>query len=63
MQISRHFGNRPILLVTQVCEKLSASSLTQLQALLDWTELRIYDINVKGGNHDILLGTKGWAPD
>jgi hypothetical protein len=36
--------------------------LIEVQTRLDWTELRIYDINEKGRNHGILLGTKGWAP-
>ena len=30
--------------------------------MFDWTELRINDINEKGTNHGILLGTKGWEP-
>jgi len=29
---------------------------------LDWTELRIYNINDEGRNHGILLGTTGWTP-
>jgi precorrin-6B methylase 2 len=61
-QIVRQFPKRNILLAAQVYEKVSAPSLTQVQTRLDWTELRIYDINEKGGNHGILLGTKGWAP-
>jgi hypothetical protein len=61
-QIVRQFPKRNILLAVQVYEKVSAPSLTQVQTRLDWTELRIYDINEKGGNHGILLGTKGWAP-
>jgi len=31
-------------------------------SLGSWTDLRIYDINEKGKNHGILLGTKSWAP-
>jgi precorrin-6B methylase 2 len=61
-QIVRQFPKHNILLATQVYEKVSAPSLTQVQTRLDWTELRIYDINEKGQNHGILLGTKGWAP-
>jgi precorrin-6B methylase 2 len=61
-QIARQFPKQNILFATQVYEKVSAPSLTQLQTRLDWTELRIYDINEKGRNHGILLGTKGWAP-
>ncbi len=61
-QIARQFAKHDILFATQVYEKVSAASLTQVQTKLDWTELRIYDINEKGRNHGILLGTKGWAP-
>jgi hypothetical protein len=61
-QIARQFPKQNILFATQIYEKVSAPSLTQLQTRLDWTELRIYDINEKGRNHGILLGTKGWAP-
>jgi predicted RNA methylase len=61
-QIARRFSKHNVLLATQVYEKVSGASLTQLQTRLDWTELRIYDIDEKGRNHGVLLGTKGWAP-
>lgn len=61
-QIARQFPKHNILFATQVYEKVSAPSLTQVQTQLDWTELRIYDLNEKGRNHGILLGTKGWVP-
>ena len=61
-QITRQFPDHNILLATQVYEKVGIPSLTEVQAKLDWTELRIYDINEKGRNHGILLGTKRWAP-
>jgi len=61
-QIARQFSGYSILFATQVYEKVSASSLSDVQTRLDWSDLRIYDINAKGGNHGILLGTKGWAP-
>lgn len=61
-QIAHQFAKHNILFATQVYEKVSAPSLTQLQTRLNWTELLIYDINEKGRNHGILLGTKGWAP-
>jgi hypothetical protein len=61
-QIARQFPKHKILIAMQVYEKVAAPSLTQVQTRLDWTELRIYDINEKGGNHGILLGTKGWLP-
>jgi tetrahydromethanopterin S-methyltransferase subunit G len=61
-QIVRHLPKHKLLFATQVYEKVVAPSLTQVQTRLDWTELRIYDINGKGRNHGILLGAKGWAP-
>ncbi len=61
-QIARQFPKHKMLFATQVYEKVVAPSLTQVQTRLDWAELRIYDINEKGRNHGILLGTKGWAP-
>jgi precorrin-6B methylase 2 len=61
-QIVRQLPKQKILFATQVYEKANITSLTQLQTRLDWTELRIYDINEACRNHGILLGTKGWAP-
>jgi hypothetical protein len=61
-RIAGQFPKREILFAMQVYEKVSAPSLSQVQMQLDWTELRIYDINEKGRNHGILLGTKGWVP-
>jgi hypothetical protein len=61
-QIVRQLGKQKILFATQVYEKVNKTSLTQLQTRLDWTELRIYDLNEAGRNHGIVLGTKGWAP-
>src|SRR5262249_51784880 len=55
----RQFPKHKILLAIQVYEKVSARSLTQIREMLEWSELRIYDINEKGRNHGILLGRKG----
>jgi hypothetical protein len=30
--------------------------------MLDWSMLKIYDLNIAGRNHGILIGTKGWTP-
>jgi hypothetical protein len=61
-QIVRQFPKHKALFATQVYEKLKAASLIQTRMRLDWTDLRIYDINEKGRNHGVLLGTKGWIP-
>jgi hypothetical protein len=56
------FADHPILFATQVYEKLNTASLSDLQGVLDWSELRVYELNVEGRNHGILLGSKGWTP-
>jgi tetrahydromethanopterin S-methyltransferase subunit G len=61
-RIARQFPRHNILFAIQVYEKVSAPSLNEIQRRLDWTALHTYDINEKGRNHGILLGTKGWAP-
>jgi hypothetical protein len=60
--IVRRFSKHRVLFAIQVYEKVSAASLNQVRERLDWTELRIYDINEKGRNHGVLLGSKGWVP-
>jgi hypothetical protein len=61
-RIAQQFPRHNMLFATQIYEKVSSSSLAQLQTQFDWSEVHIYDINEKGKNHGILLGTKGWAP-
>jgi hypothetical protein len=56
------FAERKILFATQVYEKVTAESLADLQSLLEWTELRVYELNAAGRNHGLLLGTSGWSP-
>lgn len=60
--IGRKYSRHKILFVTQVYEKVNPASLVELQTMLDWSELRIYDLNVAGRNHGILLGTRAWKP-
>lgn len=61
-QVVRRFSEHKILFAIQVYEKVSAPSLNQIRARLDWTELHIYDINERGRNHGVFLGSEGWAP-
>ena len=61
-QLARRFSKHQILFATQVYEKVDPTSLDQLRAGFDWTELRIYDINENGANHGLFLGAQGWAP-
>jgi hypothetical protein len=61
-QFVRQFSEHEMLFAIQAYEKVSAASLNQIQTRFDWTELRIYDINEKGWNHGVLLGSHGWKP-
>jgi hypothetical protein len=61
-QVVRRFSEQKMLFAAQVYEKVSAPSLNQIRTRFEWSELCIYDINEKGRNHGILLGSKGWAP-
>jgi hypothetical protein len=56
------YPSQRVLLAIQVFEKLNPISLREVQELLDWWNLRIYDLNDVGRNHGILLGTIGWKP-
>jgi hypothetical protein len=61
-RVSKRFTESDILFAMQVYEKVSASSLNEVQVRFNWTDLRIYDFNEKGRNHGILLGARGWSP-
>jgi hypothetical protein len=61
-RVGQTYPDRQVLFAIQVYEKVNAGSLAELRAKLDWSMLKIYDLNVAGRNHGILLGTKGWAP-
>ena len=61
-ELVQRFSKNKTLFAVQVYEKVSSPSLNQIRAMLDWAKLCIYDINKKGQNHGILLGTKGWVP-
>lgn len=60
--ISRTYPSQEVLFAIQIYEKVDPASLRDVQALLDWSELRIYQLNDAGKNHGILLGTKSWEP-
>ncbi len=58
----RVYNVNPILYVTQVHQKIVPESLADLTRRFDWSDLRIYDINVEGMKHGIVLGTNRWTP-
>jgi hypothetical protein len=54
------YGSQPVLYVTEVHEVNEPAALKAVEAAFDWTDLRIYDVNVPGLQHGILLGTRRW---
>jgi hypothetical protein len=58
----RRFSRNHLLCVIQVYEILVPASMVEVRARFDSSTVRIYELNARGQNHGILLGTKGWAP-
>jgi hypothetical protein len=56
------FPMHKMLFAVQVYEKVDPTSHSEVQDLVDWSELRVYGFNVAGRNHGLLLATKGWRP-
>jgi hypothetical protein len=56
------YGAQPVLYVTEVHEVNEPIALKALESTFDWTDLRIYDVNVPGLQHGVLLGTRRWSP-
>ncbi len=54
------YGAQPVLYVTEVHEVNEPNALRAVEAAFDWSDLRIYDVNVPGLQHGILLGTRRW---
>jgi 16S rRNA G966 N2-methylase RsmD len=55
------FPRCKILLAVQVYETVVPDSLTDLTSRCDWSTLRSYDIDARGKNHGLLLGSVGWT--
>jgi len=56
------YGSQPVLYVTEVHEVNEPAALKAVEAVFDWTDLRIYDVNAPGLQHGVLLGTCRWDP-
>jgi hypothetical protein len=54
------YGAQPVLYVTEVHEVNEPKALKAVEAVFDWSDLRIYDVNVPGLQHGVLLGTRRW---
>jgi hypothetical protein len=52
------YGAQPVLYVTEVHEVNEPKALQAVEAAFDWSDLRIYDVNVPGLQHGVLLGTR-----
>jgi hypothetical protein len=61
-RICRRYPDRKILFAAQVYEKVEPASLAEAERPLEWSALHVYDFNVEGRNHGVLLGTRGWTP-
>jgi hypothetical protein len=61
-RFARSYAAHKLLFATQVYEKVNPDSLAELRNIVDWSELRVYDLNTARRNHGILLGTRGWKP-
>jgi 16S rRNA G966 N2-methylase RsmD len=60
--LTERYPRNPLLCAIQIHEKLDPASAAELSARLDWSEIRIYDLNAPGENHGILIGTRSWNP-
>jgi len=54
------YGTQPVLYVTEIHEVNEPKALREVVAAFDWSYLRIYDVNVPGLQHGVLLGTRRW---
>jgi predicted RNA methylase len=61
-EIDQMHQDKPILYVTQVFQHLEPTSLADLESRFEWAQLRIYDINLEGMKHGVLLGSRRWTP-
>jgi hypothetical protein len=59
--LAQRFPNR-LLFAIQVYERIDPASLAELTARFDWSALRIFNFNLPGQNHGLLLTTRGWRP-
>jgi 16S rRNA G966 N2-methylase RsmD len=57
------YRDQPILYVIQVRQPLDLSALTELASQFEWSQLRIYDINIEGMKPGVLLASRRWKPD
>jgi hypothetical protein len=60
--VARTFSRRKVLLAVQVHESTRSDSIIDVSSRCSWSTLAVYDVNARGQNHGILLGSLGWSP-
>jgi hypothetical protein len=55
------YGSQPVLYVIEIHEVNEPTALKAVETAFDRSDLRIYDVNVPGLQHGILLGTRRWT--
>jgi len=56
------FRRHKLLFAIQAYETVTPDSLAELTARLEWSALKVYDINAQAKNPGLLLGSIGWIP-
>jgi hypothetical protein len=59
--IALTFPRQKVLLAVQVYESVLPESLADVTSRCDWSLLKTYDLDARGMNHGLLLGTLGWT--
>ncbi len=54
------YGSQPVLYVTEVHEVNEPKALRAVEEALDRSQLDIYDVNVPGLQHGVLIGSRRW---
>jgi 16S rRNA G966 N2-methylase RsmD len=60
--VARTYPAQPVLVATQIHERVVGASLDELVARFDWSSHTTYDLDAPGRNHGLVLGTLGWTP-
>ena len=58
--LGREISTNLLLCVIQVHERLVPGPLAEVRTRFEWSELRVFDLNVPGEKPGVLLGAKGW---
>jgi hypothetical protein len=56
------YPQNPLLCAIQIHQSLNPASAAGLSARFDWSRTQIYNLNMPGDNHGILIGARSWSP-